>query len=275
MNFGERLKQLRQSKDWSQPDLAERIGIEQSYLSKLENDKSVPSPDMLSRILEAFDIDIETLLHGMDESEISNHLKSIPLVNGHMQAQKEEAQRKRNRWVITSGILCVLGITTIVMGFGFMENPIAIYDYESEEIVPNGGAGETFDSLGSFLNSKLAPIIDDLNSQDVSRTEYNEQSNRAYTSLELRYSSLATPGYQISYEYKGNNFIEEITEGQDLINLQATGELNGGTRTFELSGTRSEMLPVGPGFFNVPGSFLLALGIFGLIAERRLFPKKG
>jgi len=43
MNFGERIKQLRTARNMTQPQLAEAIGIEQSYLSKLENDKSVPS----------------------------------------------------------------------------------------------------------------------------------------------------------------------------------------------------------------------------------------
>ena len=274
MKFGERLKQLRQSKDWSQPALAQAIGIEQSYLSKLENGKSEPSPDMLNRILAAFDIDIETLLQGMDEAEIHNHLRTIPHVTGHLQAQKEVMRRKRNRWVITSGLLCVLGITTIVMGIGFIRNPLVIYDYGSEEIVPNGEADETFDSLESFLGYRLAPTLDDLISRDINSIEISQLTNNAYSSLELQYGSLATAAYQFSYVYRGNSFIENITEGQDLINLQATGEFNGGTRTFELSGTRSEALAGWQGF-GVPGAFLLALGIFGFIIERRLFPKIG
>ena len=116
MNFGEKIKQLRQLRNWSQPELADAIGIEQSYLSKLENDKSAPSPDMLNRILEAFDIDVETLLEGMDETEIWNHLRSIPLVNGHLQAQKELTQRKRSSWVLGSSLLRVLGLTALGLG---------------------------------------------------------------------------------------------------------------------------------------------------------------
>ncbi len=272
MNFGEKLKQLRQERNWSQPELADAIGIEQSYLSKLENDKSVPSPDMLNRILEAFDIDLETLLEGMDETEIRNHLRSIPLVNTHLQAQKESAQHKRNRWVIASALLCVLGITTIALGIGYMGNPVVIYDYGSEEIVPNGEAGETFNSLESFLGHKMAPTLADLISRNVNSTEMSQQTTRAYSSLELQYSSLATPAFEFSYVYQGNSFIKKITDGQDLINLQATGETNGGTRTFELYNTRSEFNSELQGLY-AGGAFLLALGIFGFITERRLFPK--
>ena len=35
MNFGEKLRDLRNEKKWTQPELADAIGIEQSYLSKL------------------------------------------------------------------------------------------------------------------------------------------------------------------------------------------------------------------------------------------------
>lgn len=51
MHFGERLKQLRTERGLTQPQLAQAAGIEQSYLSKLENDKSVPSAEMFSTLL--------------------------------------------------------------------------------------------------------------------------------------------------------------------------------------------------------------------------------
>ncbi|MCL1076679.1 XRE family transcriptional regulator [Parashewanella spongiae] len=51
MTLGQIIKQIRVEKALSQPELAEKIGIEQSYLSKLENDKSLPSNEMLQAIL--------------------------------------------------------------------------------------------------------------------------------------------------------------------------------------------------------------------------------
>ena len=51
MTLGEQLKKLRNAKDLSQPDLANIAGIEQSYLSKLENDKSIPSNDISRKLL--------------------------------------------------------------------------------------------------------------------------------------------------------------------------------------------------------------------------------
>ena len=57
MNFGDKIRQLRTDKNLTQPELAAAMGIEQSYLSKLENGKSLPSNDMLQRILDVFGTD--------------------------------------------------------------------------------------------------------------------------------------------------------------------------------------------------------------------------
>ncbi|MDP6096064.1 MAG: helix-turn-helix transcriptional regulator [Gammaproteobacteria bacterium] len=262
------MKQLRQQRNWSQPELADAIGIEQSYLSKLENDKSVPSPDMLNRILEAFDINIESLLEGMDEAEIRNHLRSIPLVNGHLQAQKEMAQRKRTNWTVASSLLCVLGLTTLTLGLTYQTYPMVSYDYGSEEIIPNGNNGETFESLQSYIDQEFAPE----HAQMIRDVASDISIESAYEVLKQRYASLLSSEFRHSYNYLGNAFVERITEGQDLINLDAVGFTSGGTRTFELYNTRSEIRAEGQWMY-VGGAFLLALGIFGFVVERKLYPK--
>ncbi len=70
MKFGEKLKELRNEKEWTQPDMGEAIGIEQSYWSKLENDKSLPSNDIFIRILEVFGLDIADLVDDLDQSKL-------------------------------------------------------------------------------------------------------------------------------------------------------------------------------------------------------------
>lgn len=275
MIFGERLKELRRSRNWSQPELAEAIGIEQSYLSKLENDKSAPSPDMLERILGAFDIDIDTLLEGMDESEIRNQLRSIPRINGHLQAQKDAAQRVSRRWFIGSAITCVLGLSTIAISFSSMLRPSVIYDYTSDEIIPNGANNETFESLESFLRGEFSPIYEDLVAGELKGVEFNMESAIEFDKLNYQYSSLNSNEFHYSYIYKGQNFIEEVSSEQDLVNLQAVGLTNGGTRTFELYNTRNDQtMEASAAGYWVGGVFLLALGFFGFVLERRYYRKR-
>ncbi|NQY36087.1 MAG: helix-turn-helix transcriptional regulator [Alteromonadaceae bacterium] len=56
MIFGEQFKKYRSDLGLSQPQLSELTGIEQSYLSKLENDKSVPSNEIFRNLLSAYNI---------------------------------------------------------------------------------------------------------------------------------------------------------------------------------------------------------------------------
>jgi transcriptional regulator with XRE-family HTH domain len=54
MTLGTKLIRLRTEHNLSQPELSQKMGIEPSYLSTLENDKSVPSNEIFNNILQAF-----------------------------------------------------------------------------------------------------------------------------------------------------------------------------------------------------------------------------
>ena len=69
MPFHENLRTLRLARGLTQPLLAEKAGIEQSYLSKLENGRSKPSEDVLARLAQALDVKPETLTQNGDETE--------------------------------------------------------------------------------------------------------------------------------------------------------------------------------------------------------------
>lgn len=63
--FGSRLKALRESRSLSQQELAERIGIHFSQLSRIERDVSTPSAETLVALNRALHISADTLL-GID-----------------------------------------------------------------------------------------------------------------------------------------------------------------------------------------------------------------
>ena len=62
-SFGAPLRRYRRAADMSQRELAERIGIDFSYLSKLENDRiSPPAADTIVAICRVLKVDPEVLL---------------------------------------------------------------------------------------------------------------------------------------------------------------------------------------------------------------------
>jgi len=69
MSFQENLRTLRLARGLTQPLLAEKAGIEQSYLSKLENGRSRPSEEVLARLAQALEVKPETLQQNGDETE--------------------------------------------------------------------------------------------------------------------------------------------------------------------------------------------------------------
>lgn len=52
-SFGERIKTLREAKEWSQTDLAFNINTSASYISRLENGRVEPGLLMIYKLAEA------------------------------------------------------------------------------------------------------------------------------------------------------------------------------------------------------------------------------
>ena len=109
---GEKLKELRNDKELTQPEMAEAIGIEQSYLSRLENDKSLPSNDVFVRILEVFGLDIADVMDDLDQSS-RNQLRALPDVADHYHRQKQLIIGNRQRWLLGSATMLALGAAFI------------------------------------------------------------------------------------------------------------------------------------------------------------------
>ena len=103
MNFGDRIKQLRTQKNLTQPQLAQAIGIEQSYLSKLENDKSVPGADIFQSILRAFNMDVATFLEGVDDNIVHRELRQVPEVANHLNSQVALKDSQRQEMAVRLG----------------------------------------------------------------------------------------------------------------------------------------------------------------------------
>jgi putative transcriptional regulator len=56
-----RLKVLRAERDWSQADLAERLGVSRQSINAIETGKYDPSLPLAFKIARVFDLSIETI----------------------------------------------------------------------------------------------------------------------------------------------------------------------------------------------------------------------
>ena len=62
MSLGQRLKQLRQEKSWSQDEFADHAQIDGRQVSRYENDKVMPSVDVVIKMAKAFNVSLDYLL---------------------------------------------------------------------------------------------------------------------------------------------------------------------------------------------------------------------
>lgn len=62
MRFKHRIKDLRQSKGWSQQDFASRLGVAQSVIARYESGQKMASSDTLIDIANLFGVSIDYLL---------------------------------------------------------------------------------------------------------------------------------------------------------------------------------------------------------------------
>src|ERR1051326_5999040 len=58
---GLKIKRLRQSKEWSQTDLGDKVGLSQVYISKIERGDADPDTELMVKFSEAFDVQIAEL----------------------------------------------------------------------------------------------------------------------------------------------------------------------------------------------------------------------
>lgn len=80
-SLGTELKHLRANKKWTQAFAAREIGIQQSYLSKLENGQFIPSPDVIEKLSACYQISFDHLIPNLAKtSNSTNKLKWVSII---------------------------------------------------------------------------------------------------------------------------------------------------------------------------------------------------
>ena len=106
MSLGERLYELRKSKNLSQEEVADKLNVTRQTVSKWETDESKPDFDKIVPICELYNINSEELLTGKKEEQVKED-----------SATKEDKElKKKKATAITVAIfLYFVGIVWIIM----------------------------------------------------------------------------------------------------------------------------------------------------------------
>jgi transcriptional regulator with XRE-family HTH domain len=236
MTLGEKLKQLRNHKNLSQPELAERAGIEQSYLSKLENDKSMPSNDIFRRLLTALDTDLASFISQFEAHYIRSTLCQIEDIENYHHKEQSKQQENSRKLLINSSLLIALATTffyTGVMSILFSER---VYHYESPGIILEG---EPIDLYEGGLR-RITP------------------RNVEYTPLENELRKRHNPHRLSISENRGHLF---------------TVEVKGGRRTYESRGS-DDTDRIENAILQILGVFMFSAGVMGFVFESRMLRYK-
>lgn len=112
--LGEKLKNGRNHKGYSQDEVAEKLQITRQAISKWENDKTVPDIDTLVKLSDLYEISLDQLMR--EEPETDKHPEAIR--EEKTQPEKAEANSNRNEQLESVFIFVVLVVSCMIPVLG-------------------------------------------------------------------------------------------------------------------------------------------------------------
>lgn len=209
MNFGERLKQLRTAKGLTQPQFAQLAGIEQSYLSKLENDKSVPSAEMFTTILAGLEVDEASFLQDLDRECLDTTLRHIPAVVRYTAQTAVAQQGQTRRWLYGAALAWILGFAMMLAANDGIFFSNKRYTYQSPGVILAGEAENVFDTHATILGYRVAAGA--ITAQDMAKELADFQARRARP-LTVEQASSHGASYAVAAEGGHRRFALVSTE---------------------------------------------------------------
>ncbi len=240
MNFGERLKQIRTERNLTQPQMSAAIGIEQSYLSKLENDKSQPSADMFSAIVTALELDAREFLSGINKNVLHTSLRHIPEVSQFLNGAVTRRVHDARKWLFGAAAAGVLGFALMLAANDGIFSSNNHYKYISKGVLLKNESDTIFDQFEKIQDLKV-----------IANTISREERARLLAEFESDRVKLATIETR---ESRGSVFFESAGNGQ---------------RKFELAGVRYEHSPLNR-VLQYLGGLLAFCGALTVVLEWRM-----
>jgi len=142
MELGSYLRKCRENSKRTQPDVAAQIQIEQSYLSKLESGKSIPSEEVFSKLLQVYKIDLEEMLTILSANELDK-LKEIKAIQALTSRKKSEQLTITRKWLVA-------GLIMLMLGGGFLAVALIPDRAQQEFHYRSEGVLKTSEDLNAF-----------------------------------------------------------------------------------------------------------------------------
>ena len=130
-DIGKNIKLVRQAKEMTQEELAEALFVTRQTVSNYENGRSRPDLDMLLKIAEVLETDVNTILYG----------PPVP-----------QSKKDSYKWLFISGsILVVIAALYVYLDFLFPRQSVFGYMYSIRIVVQLGGLPAVMFVLGWVL----------------------------------------------------------------------------------------------------------------------------
>ena len=230
MTLGDLLKQHRAQQQLSQADLAEKMGIEQSYLSKLEGDRSLPSDAIFAAWLSALELSVDDVLTQLDKSYLHAKLSQLPDVHQWLREHSVQRQVHARLRTYIAVFFIAIAVPLFYLGQQALVFDDSVYEYNSPGLVMPGERPDIF-----YAWHRLS-----FPTQDEKNAFANEMIKREDRKI------------QLLRHYRGEQFNEPIENAPN----------DGFTRTYYLKKTFAE-----PRWQNTLMQALgLFFGVFGLVA---------
>lgn len=198
MKFGDYLKQLREKRQWTQPVAAEKIGIEQSYLSKLESGKSVPSDEVYQKLTDAYGIDVEHLTETVSAAELAL-LKNVTPVAASVEQSNHRKAQSTHRWLLAAVLSLAVGGACLGVAV-VPETSAQEFHYRSQGVLKPGEDLTAFSIIDNPSNGSAAE-----RQQFIDRIQ---QEDRVFPSQ------------------RGESFVETVADGKRYFQLVNQRQVN-------------------------------------------------
>src|SRR5262245_1212268 len=193
MTLGETIRLLRTQLELTQPELADKAGIEQSYLSKLENDKGTPSFDIISRIAQALNLTGMGLIQKLSHSYIQDNLSHLPEIAAEYASVKQKRELQLTRRLLAAALLLLAGLAIFLAGYLALLDSNERFFYTSQGVLLPG------EHQGQFFDSGINEI---------------GETNAEVQQRLLANRGRLDPVYETSASDLGPGFIRELADGK-------------------------------------------------------------